>query len=114
STYTLSLHDALPICARVTRPNASGPCWSGLPAFETFLPYSMQYPGSSKLESGVNRFESSAAVAVTTLKDEPGVKSPSVARFSSGAAGWQGALGALIRLKWFSARFGSYVGSEAR
>ena len=29
-------------CASVTRPNASGPFWSGLPAFDTFLPYSMQ------------------------------------------------------------------------
>src|SRR5256885_16510836 len=93
-------------CAKVTRPNAStGP--SGLEAFETCLPYSTQYPGSSKLDSGVNLCAFRAAVAVTTLNVEPGVKRPAVARLRSGAAGWHGAQGALIRSKWFSTRFGS-------
>src|SRR6478736_5116680 len=84
--------------ANVTWPKAStGP--SGLAALETRWPYSVQYPGSSKPDSGVNLFESSAADAVTTLKVDPGVKSPFVARFRSGAAGWHGAPGALIWLK---------------
>ena len=29
-------------CSSVTLPNASGPFWSGLPAFETCWPYSTQ------------------------------------------------------------------------
>ncbi len=97
--------------ARSTEPNVSGA--SGLPAFRTFLPYSMQYPGSSKRESGVKRPVSSAALAVTTLKVEPGVKSPSVARLSSGAGGEQDARMLFIAPKLLSTRFGSKVGREA-
>ena len=42
---------------------------------------------SSKVESGVYVPLSSAAAAVRTLKVEPGVYRPSVARLTSGAAG---------------------------
>ena len=56
---------------KLTVPKTSGPLWSA--KFETFLPYSMQYPGSWKVESGVKVPLSSAAEAVTTLKAEPGV-----------------------------------------
>src|SRR4026207_1344562 len=87
---------------RSTEPKVSGA--SGFPAFRTFCPYSMQYPGSSKRESGVKRPVSSAALAVTTLKVEPGVKSPSVARFSGGAAVWHEERMLLIEEKLRSTR----------
>ena len=38
----------------------------------TRLPYTVQYPGSWNVESGVYFFDSSAAAAVTTLKVDPG------------------------------------------
>ncbi len=40
----------------------------------------------------MNFFDSSAAEAVITLKVEPGMKSPALARFRSGAAGVQSAV----------------------
>src|SRR6266511_6266516 len=86
-------------------PNTSGPDWSA--KFETFFPYSVQYPGSSNWLDGPNLPDSSAAVAVTTLKVEPGMKSPCVARSRSGAGGLHGAWTPAASLKCFSIRLGS-------
>ena len=58
---------------------------------------------------------SSAAAAVITLKVEPGVYRPLVARLISGAPGEQFTFVArrAIAPKWRSTRFGSYDGDEA-
>src|SRR5919197_2479048 len=99
---------------RLTVPKDSGPVRSGFPALEIRCPYSMQYPGSKKVESGVKRPVSSAAEAVTTLKVEPGAYRPCVARSKRGVFGLHGPWPTAIRLKCFSTRFGLYVGLEAR
>src|SRR5437763_17091231 len=72
-------------CVNVTWPKCSGPPDSR-PKLFTCLPNSVQYPGSSKVELGVNAPESSAAAAVTSLNDDPGRERSAGARVSSGAA----------------------------